>query len=715
MKNIKKPFILLITIVFVLINASCFPSNIKEYKLDRNYPDDIVPVYDDAIIYDYENNEDQEHEVYAGTKDTVSDVAEFYSDFFDDEDIKLDSEKRSSSLYTAKGLFGGWMFEVIVAKPSTTSDKRLYNAMIEIYAVSTAAGAKVDAPVNVNSDTEDILQAMQDDLQIIDNLVKDSGSSDDMSLDEMLIMFADYQSQIEDRINEIKQRQLNETQLIYLQNSEIVHFGILADTLNELELMCYYALDLLEVSVNMENEMQGVDVTNEYDMYYAVEAALSNAVMDLNAVEVPSFLQYKHERFVEKLAEFELIAMDYIWAYSMNDNLRMSSYNYFLDYYLLAFEDFVESSNDDLNTRMTKYEEDIDYIKTWVSDFDYFITNTLNTGTLDLALYGQEYLSIADEINVSYAYDVPDELVPANYRSMEYLVFIELWTNRDSKDVMVTVEIPEYTHQYKQLITINRAETELAVLPPLVSGITEKLNTSKDSHVEITIEDADTGEIILQATEPIYLNSIYDMRWGENGRLYYENILAWVTPENDMILQLQRNAADSVEDMTNGYIDGIWGYQGEGGAYTEAQITYYQTAAIMHAMADAMEVKYINSSFSTTDSSIQRIATPQRVLENSSGLCIETAVTLASALQASRMNSMIILLPGHAQVAVETWDYSGEYFLIETTALTSAKNQNFDYVIGYYTQDEWRNYIEQNYVVAIDCTMATALGIHPIE
>ena len=68
-----------------------------------------------------------------------------------------------------------------------------------------------------------------------------------------------------------------------------------------------------------------------------------------------------------------------------------------------------------------------------------------------------------------------------------------------------------------------------------------------------------------------------------------------------MILQLQRNAADSIEMLTNGMIDGIWGYQGDGGYFSQAEITYYQTAAIMHAMADTMSVKYINASFSTTD------------------------------------------------------------------------------------------------------------------
>ena len=30
---------------------------------------------------------------------------------------------------------------------------------------------------------------------------------------------------------------------------------------------------------------------------------------------------------------------------------------------------------------------------------------------------------------------------------------------------------------------------------------------------------------------------------------------------------------------------------------------------------------------------------------------------------------MIIITPGHAQVALETWEGSGEYYLLETTKL----------------------------------------------
>lgn len=722
MKTSKKIVAFILVAAFAFLNSSCtLLTGSDVVKVDKSYPDDIVPLYKDSVVCDYENDEDEVFELFLGTKDSIGETADYYSDYFYDNDIVLSTERRGPSGYTAAGAAGNWTFEVNVKKPESNSDKRQYNALIEIYIEARFKGMNSSIPfdavdISSNQAAKDILKAMQADLQIIEEIVGDAGSDEDMSLDEMLEMLDSFKQQLDSKINEIKGRTLTEIQLVQLQNSEIALFEALKQMFDELQQMCYYAVDLMEISINMDSSMAGIDGSNEYLMYAAVENALTGAVEDLKAMNPPTFLQYKHDKMTEKLDEYLVVATDSIWAYSIDDSLRMSNYNYFTDYYMLYFTDFVIDIDNDLTTRVSKFDEDIDYMKAWKSELEYFINNTLNSNVLDLTLYNQEYLSIAEDVNVSCVYTVPDEIVPANYRSMDYLVFLEIWTNKDSADVMVTVEIPEYTQQYKEKITVNRAETELAILPPLVMDINDKLNISKDSQIEITIENLDTGEIIMQETEPILLNSIYDMYWeSEDGRLYYENILSWVTPENDMILQLQRNAADSIEMLTNGMIDGIWGYQGDGGYFSQAEITYYQTAAIMHAMADTMSVKYINASFSTTDRMIQRIATPERVLENASGLCIETSVTLASALEAARMNVMILILPSHAQVAVETWYNSGEYLLVETTALQSAKNQDFEYVIRYLTKEEWQQYINDNSVIAIDCSMAPKLGIYPIE
>jgi hypothetical protein len=209
------------------------------------------------------------------------------------------------------------------------------------------------------------------------------------------------------------------------------------------------------------------------------------------------------------------------------------------------------------------------------------------------------------------------------------------------------------------------------------------------------------------------------MQWaGKDGTPYNENILAWVTPEAPEIDTLLRDSADSANALWG--LNSIVGYQDPGNGWTESQITYAQVSAMMYTLANTYNVKYISASFSSTGSDLQSIKTPAQVIDNAAGLCVETTVTMASAIQRTGMHAVILILPTHAQVAVETWAGSGEYFLIETTALDAAHDAlatpaNWDYVIAYKTKDEWTQYLTQNNVVAIDCALAESLHIQSID
>ena len=130
----------------------------------------------------------------------------------------------------------------------------------------------------------------------------------------------------------------------------------------------------------------------------------------------------------------------------------------------------------------------------------------------------------------------------------------------------------------------------------------------------------------------------------------------------------------------------------------------------------------------------QHILFPDQVLERKTGLCIETSLVIASALQSMGMHTCLVFPPGHAQVAVESWEGSGNWFLIETTILP---NENSDFTdeanaimtnwdmqydnqpIACLTKEEWAAYLtaDQNdagddcYV--LDCGDGALLGMTP--
>jgi len=341
MKTSKKIVAFILVAAFAFLNSSCtLLTGSDVVKVDKSYPDDIVPLYKDSVVCDYENDEDEVFELFLGTKDSIGETADYYSDYFYDNDIVLSTERRGPSGYTAAGAAGNWTFEVNVKKPESNSDKRQYNALIEIYIEARFKGMNSNIPfdavdISSNQAAKDILKAMQADLQIIEEIVGDAGSDEDMSLDEMLEMLDSFKQQLDSKINEIKGRTLTEIQLVQLQNSEIALFEALKQMFDELQQMCYYAVDLMEISINMDSSMAGIDGSNEYLMYAAVENALTGAVEDLKAMNPPTFLQYKHDKMTEKLDEYLVVATDSIWAYSIDDSLRMSNYNYFTDYYML--------------------------------------------------------------------------------------------------------------------------------------------------------------------------------------------------------------------------------------------------------------------------------------------------------------------------------------------------------------------------------------------
>ena len=117
----------------------------------------------------------------------------------------------------------------------------------------------------------------------------------------------------------------------------------------------------------------------------------------------------------------------------------------------------------------------------------------------------------------------------------------------------------------------------------------------------------------------------------------------------------------------------------------------------------------------------QRVLMPDAVLASQSGICIETAVLMASVLQSADMHPMIVFTPGHAQVAVESWSGSGQYFLIETTNLPfDASVDDMNTLTALYSSEDWTEYLSQSsqkaqqsggMVYIVDCDLAKILNI----
>jgi hypothetical protein len=236
------------------------------------------------------------------------------------------------------------------------------------------------------------------------------------------------------------------------------------------------------------------------------------------------------------------------------------------------------------------------------------------------------------------------------------------------------------------------------------------------------VTDNETGRILVQESKNLKIYSKFDMVWGNANDFYsyIDNILAWMTPDAPEILELKRDAIDYLSFITEGALNALIGYQDYNFFEHHYSNTWVQAVAIQGAMSDITEIRYNNSLFSMDAE--QRVKLPADTLTSRSGLCIETALVMASALESTGMHVMLIFPPGHAQVAVEASPYSGDYFLIETTILPMARDmETWNNTVLFLSQDEWLGYItgEGYYTYGpcyvLDCDLGEKLGIRAMS
>ena len=327
---------------------------------------------------------------------------------------------------------------------------------------------------------------------------------------------------------------------------------------------------------------------------------------------------------------------------------------------------------------------------------------------------------------VSLNYNAIKEIYPALYNSYDHFVFIEAACISGERDVVIECEIPGLTQKFEQKFSLTSHTTPIYIKPSALTG-SLNLSNASDSNIKITVKDI-SGALIDTKTFPVHILSINDFKWydDEFGVSSKDNILCFLSPEDDAVTKLKRDAIDVLSDITDGDFNYFTGYQGP--VYTKYVDTYIQAAALMIAMSNS-GVRYNMNPFSI-DGADQHIMFPSQVLDNKSGLCIETSLVIASALQSANMHTYLVFPTGHAQVAVETWEGSGEYFLIETTEIPCKWEDFEDYALEltndtydnsiespiiYLNGKEWNNYINKNDVYLVDCSDGKLLGLTPFS
>lgn len=338
--------------------------------------------------------------------------------------------------------------------------------------------------------------------------------------------------------------------------------------------------------------------------------------------------------------------------------------------------------------------------------------------------------------------DAVEIVAPNLYPSLDSAANVKVTTYGPGQSVIVEAELTGLTQKFEEKYDLEQGFNYLPIKPALLpANDLPDLSNNSTTQLNVKVTDAATGEVLAQKSQQVELLSMYDFTWKSDdfGKTASYDILAWLRPQADEVNAVNREAAEVLGKWTNGKMKEIAGYQyGD-----DWSATLLQVAAIQTAISN-MGVAYVMDGYSFT--SDQHVLTPDAVVNKKQGLCIETSLLLASCLMSADMHPMIIITPGHAQVAVETYSGSGRYFLIETTTLPySGVNTKYQInepafwngllatakgtdgkahiVTANGTPEEWEAYfkavgnskLEFNGIFVIDCDLQKTMEIQGLE
>ena len=245
--------------------------------------------------------------------------------------------------------------------------------------------------------------------------------------------------------------------------------------------------------------------------------------------------------------------------------------------------------------------------------------------------------------------------------------------NKNSKPVkvVVTSEITGYTDRASDTITIEAGATEeIRQSPRLTTTAIDGLNSQHQADLHVVVSYLESGQprTVLDQTSPTLITSRRDFPWSIEGftpQESWELVVAMVTPTDPGVEGLISTAAHSY-DPNKASLSGYDSLNDESGS------VWQRMSNIWQAEANDYDLTYVGTTDSFASGSSQRIRLPSEVLDQSSGNCIELTLLYASVAEAMGLESAIIMIPGHAYVAIRLDNKNDSYYFIETTMIGGA-------------------------------------------
>lgn len=237
----------------------------------------------------------------------------------------------------------------------------------------------------------------------------------------------------------------------------------------------------------------------------------------------------------------------------------------------------------------------------------------------------------------------------------------------DKRRVRVTSFIEKYSAKAVNTFEIPEGEEPFSFkqLPTLFINEIRNLTELTRGTLNILVEDLD-GRVEIHETKPIWMlaNTSAPLAIKDPSSGTWLDMTrylgAFVTPNAPSLMKFLRTAANYHPAKR------LVGYQG-----SEAEVTQ-QVKALFDALKSDAHIVYVNSVIDFNPdkgAATQRVRLPRESLSDGQANCIDGTVLFASLLEAASLNPAIVLIPGHAFLAWETWENSNKWRFLETTMI----------------------------------------------
>lgn len=275
------------------------------------------------------------------------------------------------------------------------------------------------------------------------------------------------------------------------------------------------------------------------------------------------------------------------------------------------------------------------------------------------ARYGSEYADYTTACDTLITWTPPTTIFAGFYPNQASLVTIR-YRSPAPEATNLTVVVPGFTQS--QTVNANTAQgfRTATFKPPLLSPTTlDSLIGTPRRAAQIEVRLSSGARTLCMTSAPVWLYSRQWIQW-RNSATGADNtplIAGWVTPDDPSVVELVRRAALRLSAHQENYDDlpALFGYQ-QGAATPE------QARNQVNALFDTLQFDYHlryaadNAPFTTSDA--QQVQLPRDVLGASepTGMCVETSVILASAVERLGMRPYIVFTATHAFVGVAMSD-----------------------------------------------------------